>query len=67
LAANKSDLYQYEDVDESASKSFAKEIGAIFIQTSAKSSAGIDVNPFLLFYHLGFILFFWIEIVRSEF
>jgi hypothetical protein len=44
LAANKSDIYQYEDVPESISKNFAKEIGALFIQTSAKSSAGIDVK-----------------------
>ena len=43
LAANKSDLYQYEDVPESTGKNFAKEINALFIQTSAKSSAGIDV------------------------
>jgi stress-induced morphogen len=43
LAANKSDIYQYEDVPESVGKNFAKEINALFIQTSAKSSAGIDV------------------------
>ncbi len=44
IAANKSDLYQYEDVPEIVGKSFAKEINAIFIQTSAKSSTGIDVG-----------------------
>jgi hypothetical protein len=43
LAANKSDLYQYEDVPELTGKNFAKEINALFIQTSAKSAAGIDV------------------------
>ena len=46
LAANKSDLYQYEEVPENIGKSFAKEIEAIFMQTSAKSSAGIDVEIF---------------------
>jgi hypothetical protein len=44
LAANKSDLYQYEEVPENVGKSFAKEINSIFMQTSAKSSAGIDVE-----------------------
>jgi len=46
LAANKSDLYQYEEVSENVGKSFAKEIDAIFMPTSAKSSAGIDVENF---------------------
>jgi len=44
LAANKSDLYEYEDiVPEQLGKNFAKEINALFIETSAKSATGIDV------------------------
>jgi hypothetical protein len=44
VAANKSDLYEYNDlVPEEDGKEFAKEIGAIFIETSAKSASGIDV------------------------
>ena len=45
IAANKSDLYDYEDVvSEEEGRSFAKQVNAIFLETSAKSSIGIDVN-----------------------
>lgn len=42
IAANKNDLYEKEDVDESAAREYAKEIGAIFKQTSASNAFGID-------------------------
>ena len=42
VSANKSDLVDYEEVDENEARNFAKEIGAVFKPTSAKSNAGID-------------------------
>ena len=42
IAANKSDLIEYETVDEGEARNFAKEISAIFISTSAKNSEGIN-------------------------
>lgn len=42
LAANKSDLYESEKVEESAGREFAKEIGAMFKLTSAKNMSGIE-------------------------
>jgi len=42
LAANKNDMYEHEDVEESEGKNLAKELGAIFQKTSAKESTGIE-------------------------
>jgi small GTP-binding protein len=42
VAANKSDLYENEKVDESQGRDFAKEIGALFKLTSAKNQTGIE-------------------------
>ena len=42
IAANKSDLIEHEKVDEGEARNFAKELNAIFISTSAKSSEGIN-------------------------
>ena len=42
IAANKSDLFDKEEVDEEEVREFAKEIGAIFRLTSAYNSSGID-------------------------
>ena len=42
IAANKSDLFDKEEVDEDEVREFAKEIGAIFRLTSAYNSSGID-------------------------
>lgn len=42
VAANKSDLYMSDQVDESVGREFAKEIGAVFKNTSAKQNSGID-------------------------
>ena len=42
LVANKNDLYENEVVSLKEGKTFAKEINAIFITTSAKYSHGID-------------------------
>ena len=44
IAANKSDLYEQEEVDEEKVRAFAKEIDAIFKLTSAKNASGIDVS-----------------------
>ena len=49
IAANKSDLYDKEQVDEKEAKEYANSIGAIFKSTSALSNTGIDI----LFNHLG--------------
>ena len=42
IAANKSDLIEQETVDEGEARNFAKELNAIFVTTSAKSSEGIN-------------------------
>ena len=42
IAANKSDLIEKETVDEGEARNFAKELNAIFVTTSAKSSEGIN-------------------------
>lgn len=42
IAANKSDLYDKEEVSDEEGSAFAKKIGAIFKTTSAKSNTGID-------------------------
>lgn len=49
VAANKSDLYESEKVDEKEAKEFADQIGAIYKATSALSNNGIDT----LFNFLG--------------
>ena len=49
IAANKSDLYEKEEVDEAQAKEFAEKIGAIFKTTSALSNEGIDT----LFNYIG--------------
>ena len=41
IAANKCDLYESEEVNKSEGESLAKELGAIFHFTSAKSRAGL--------------------------
>ena len=42
IAANKRDLYENEEVEQNEGKKLAKELGAIFQETSAKDSTGID-------------------------
>ena len=42
IAGNKSDLIEQETVDEGEARNFAKELNAIFVTTSAKSSEGIN-------------------------
>jgi small GTP-binding protein len=42
IAANKSDLYENEQVPEDEAREYAKQIGAIFKLTSAFTSAGIE-------------------------
>lgn len=42
IAANKSDLYEEEQVDEADSRKFAEEIGALYKRTSALNSEGIE-------------------------
>jgi len=41
IAANKSDLYEYEEVSNTEVEEFAKEINAIYKQTSALNGTGI--------------------------
>jgi Ras-related protein Rab-22 len=42
IAANKSDLFEHEAIDESIAREFAQQIGAFYIATSAKNSDGIN-------------------------
>jgi len=42
LACNKNDLYDKEAVSKEEGENLAKEIGAIFQETSAKASTGIN-------------------------
>lgn len=42
IAANKSDLYEYEDVNSEEVEDFAKKIGAVFKETSALNGSGIS-------------------------
>ena len=50
VAANKSDMYEYEEVEEKEGMAFAKQYNAIFQTTTAKDANGsID----LLFKNLG--------------
>ena len=50
VAANKSDMYEYEEVDEKDGFEFAKQYNAIFQTTTAKETNGsID----LLFKNIG--------------
>ena len=42
MAANKSDLFDKEQVPESEARSYASEIGAVFKLTSACTAAGIE-------------------------
>jgi hypothetical protein len=41
-------MYENEEVEESVVKAFAVEVGAIFKNTSAKSSVGIEVVYFFI-------------------
>ena len=50
VAANKSDMYEYEEVEEKEGMAFAKQYNAIFQTTTAKDANGsID----LLFKNIG--------------
>ena len=42
IAANKNDLYEYEEVTDEEAKKFAKSINAIYHQTSASKGTGIN-------------------------
>ena len=42
IAANKSDLFEHEAIEESVARDFAQQLGAIYITTSAKNSEGIN-------------------------
>ena len=35
-------MYKYEEVEENEGKALAKELGAIFLKTSAKESTGVE-------------------------
>ena len=42
MAANKSDLFDKEQVSEADARKYAQEIGAVFILTSACTATGIE-------------------------
>lgn len=44
IAANKIDLYEYQEVSEDTGRELAEQYNAVFRQTSAKNSSGIDVK-----------------------
>ena len=50
MAANKSDLFDEENVPEEIAQNYAKKIGAIFKLTSALTGAGVD----LMFKTIGY-------------
>ena len=56
IAANKNDLYEYEEVTDEEAKEFAKSINAIYHQTSASKGTGINE----LFESIGY------ELLRPE-
>ena len=43
IAANKSDLYEQRQVDNSEGEEFSESVDAIFAETSAKNDSGIDI------------------------
>ena len=51
VAANKSDMYEYEEVTEEEGIAFAKQHNAIFQSTSAKDNSNGSVD--LLFKNIG--------------
>lgn len=51
IAANKSDLYEDEKIDEAEARTFSEEIGAIFKRTSALNAEGIE----RLFIDIGYL------------
>ena len=51
VAANKSDMYEYEEVTEEEGLAFAKQNNAIFQSTSAKDNSNGSVD--LLFKNIG--------------
>ena len=55
MVANKSDMFEYEEVNENMARSFAKEQGIPYRSVSAKSANGIDV--FMNTIMIGIIFF----------
>lgn len=49
VAANKSDLYESEEVPESVGKKFSKDNDALFHATSAKNANGVDVLYIIIY------------------
>jgi hypothetical protein len=62
LAANKSDMWEYEEVNMDAGKQLASSVNGLFFETSAKVGSGIDV----IFFNIGNIFKRWFEISRSK-
>ena len=44
IAANKSDMWEYEEVNLETGKQLANSIDGLFFETSAKNGSGIDVG-----------------------
>ena len=42
MAANKNDMYEYEEIEEYEGKTLAKEFNALFEKISTKESTGIE-------------------------
>jgi hypothetical protein len=42
MAANKADMYDVEEIEESVGRNYAKEVNAVYKYTSAKNSTGIE-------------------------
>jgi hypothetical protein len=65
MAANKSDMYENEQVEEDTGKALAKNLNAIYKNTSAKSAVGVEVirecNS------VGAVQSNWSAIYRSKF
>lgn len=62
VAANKSDMYEYEEVTEEEGIAFAKQHNAIFQSTSAKDNSNGSVD--LLFKNIGKSFLIQIQITK---
>jgi small GTP-binding protein len=55
LAANKSDMWEYEETNTETGKQLANKVDGLFFETSAKNGSGIDVE----FNNIGNIFKHW--------
>jgi small GTP-binding protein len=49
IAANKSDMWEYEEIDKETGNKLAESIGGLFFYTSAKMGSGVEVKINLIY------------------